>query len=184
MLFLVVMCRRTLSSCGMGPPLWLWYGVSSFVVAEFSSRIMVGESPLGNPLWLHQRACGSSRVSVGNSEFFSNCSGKLGVPLKLKQGSWASSRAALGNLGVFSRCYRGIVSHLELQSGAQCFSHDAVGNTEFLSSCGGNLWVPHELQQGTQNSSHVAAGESGLIQMEVGTSGLFLNCGGKLRVSL
>ena len=73
------------------------------------------------------------------------------------------------------------MSHLELQRGTRCFV--TRRKTEFLSSCGGNLWVPLELRQGTRDSSHVAAGESGLIQMEVGKSGLFLSCGGKLRVS-
>ena len=163
MLFLVVMCRRTLSSCGMGPPLWLWYGVSSFVVAEFSSRIMVGESPLGNPLWLHQRACGSSRVSVGNSEFFSNCSGKLGVPLKLKQGSWASSRAALGNLGVsqdaigelclISSCRVELSVSLMMQWETQSFFQAVVGTSGFLLSCNRELRIHLMLLQGNQASS-------------------------------
>ena len=54
----------------------------------------------------------------------------------------------------------------------------------FLLNCDGELRIPLELQQGTLDSSHVAAGESGHSRMEVGKSGFFSSCGGKIGVPL
>ena len=53
------------------------------------------------------------------------------------------------------------------------FFQAAVGTSGFLLGC-----------DGTRDSPYVAAGESGLIPMEVGKSGSFLSCGGKLSVPL
>ena len=53
------------------------------------------------------------------------------------------------------------------------FFQAALGTSGFLLGC-----------NGTRDSPYVAAGESGLIQMEVGKSGSFSSCSGKLDVPL
>ena len=181
MLFLVVMCRRTLSSCGMGASslvvVWGFFFCCGRVLSDCARGVSSWESSLvaSEGLWLTSCFSGelgvlelqreiwsSSLIKTGESGLLSSCIGKLGGPLEMLQGNRVSFGVAAWN-SVF---------------------HDVAENTDFLSSCGGNLWVPLELQQGSQDSSHVAAGESSLIQTEVGKSGLFLSCGGKLRVSL
>ena len=179
----MVMCRRTLSSCGMGAS-------SLVVVWGFlfrCGRVLLSNCGGGVSSWE------SSLVASEGLWLILCFSGELGVLLELQWETWCSSRVKTGELGLLLSGIGKLGGPFETLQGNRVSSgvaawnsvfRDAAGNTEFLSSCDGNLWVPLELRQGTQDSSHVTTRESGLIQMEVRKSGLFLSCGRKLRVSL
>ena len=107
----------------------MWCEATFLVAVEFSSRIVVGVAPLGNPLKFPQ--C-FGLISI--------CDGELGVPLESQQGNRASSPVEVGKSGFLSSfsgklrfplelSWGKLVVHLELQQGSQASSQDAVGDS-------------------------------------------------------
>ena len=111
-------------------------------MVEFSSQIVMGVAPLGNPLKLPQ-CLGLTLI----------CDGELGVPLESQQGNLASSPVEVGNSGFLSSFSGKLRIPLEL----------SWGNSGFISSCNRVVRSPFELRRGIWVSSQVAAGESGLL---------------------
>ena len=135
----------------------MWCEATFLVAVEFSSRIVVGVAPLGNPLKFPQ--C-FGLISI--------CDGELGVPLESQQGNRASSPVEVGKSGFLSSfsgklrfplelSWGKLVVHLELQQGSQASSQVVRGNSGFISSCSRGLGFPLKLQLVILGSSQVAA---------------------------